>query len=259
MKKRVRKNRRLSSLLVATTIGVLLSALSAVAALSQSVYAQDSTINATLFSATEAPAVSITEPVDGAVLQSGTITVSGATVNATSVNIYVNGIFAGTIDTTSGTFTLQVTLQPGSNTIEIRGYSTYSGLTTSQIITVSYQQLDGTDPGGGSEGGESGGGAHSESSQSTPWPNPGSPDSGFFEDLKQNLQFGSQADGLVRPIINWLLVIMALVCAVIAARPEILKKRIPKKSRKKYTWLYAARTRLALLLAAALLLFMAQL
>lgn len=209
--------------------------------------AQSTDVNAGLFSTTEAPTVNVTTPPPTSVVNTDTITVSGTTINTTSVSIYVDGVLSGTLSTLSGTFSMQVPLSIGDNTISIVAYSSYSDLTTEVVRIVTYHPdvVDPTDP-TDPEGPDTDIPAEEEPVV------PGVPSTGFFDNLKNNLSFANDKS-FVHPAGSWLLVVLAILSLSAAIRPDLVKDITNiKKDR-----LMSAR--ILLVLVAALFIYVAQL
>jgi hypothetical protein len=114
---------------------------------------QGTDVNTSLYSTTDPPDVTITEPPASSVVNTNSITVAGTTINTTSIKIYVNDVLVAVVSTPSGSFEVLIPLNVGNNTIRVEGYSTYSGLTTEYTLIATYQPdiddpVSPTDPGG---------------------------------------------------------------------------------------------------------------
>lgn len=97
------------------------------------------TATATITVDTVPPSLSVASPSNNMVTASASINVSGTTNDATSspvtIDISVNGVDAGNVSVTGGSFTKTVTLRDGSNTITVTATDA-AGQTTTVTRTV---------------------------------------------------------------------------------------------------------------------------
>lgn len=219
--------------------------------ISPKLYAEDSTINATLFSATQSPEIIITQPANGAVVGSSSLNITGSTVNATEVRVYLNGELVITVDSSLGQFLAILSLIEGRNEIRIEGFSSYSNLSSQKVIFVTYAKDDGSNPGGVVD---TDGNNHSSGLSQGGQIIPGSPNSGFFGNLKQNLDFSNYHSSFVKPLSSWLLIIIGIAFAALAIYLKLIKTYLRKLN--KVTILTI---RITLLILALLFLYLAQL
>lgn len=88
---------------------------------------------------TVAPTLNVTAPANNLVTNQTTVNVTGTTNDTTSgpatISIKVNGVDAGAVTVSSGSFMKAVTLSAGSNTIEVKATDS-AGLTTTVTRTV---------------------------------------------------------------------------------------------------------------------------
>lgn len=93
----------------------------------------------TFITDTVAPTLNVTSPTDNAIVSTAAISVVGTTNDATSspvtISILLNGVDQGAVTVSAGSFTKQITLASGSNTIVVTA-TDGAGKTTSVTRTV---------------------------------------------------------------------------------------------------------------------------
>lgn len=134
---------------------------------SQSTLAQQSQVSTTICD-TQPPTISITQPLEGATLATSTIAVQGSIERASSLTLQRNGTTVTTIPISfSSNFNIPLTLEEGSNVIELEAQFTCNDTNASESVTVQYEpSVTPPDPdpeqpgpgGGGTSPGDTGGG-----------------------------------------------------------------------------------------------------
>jgi hypothetical protein len=194
------------------------------------VYAQQNTNVNFELCGSETPQLTINSPQSDSVTNTPNIVLSGTAIRTTQIEISLNGNFDQSIALGQDTdeFSTTITLQRGTNSIQLNAYYSCNGTTTSTNSVVTYQ------PGSSvSTGNQISTVAAIESGDSLPTiSNPQEskslePEQSFPDRVAENLGLGSDInESIVRPIATWGAVFISICAAFIAISPLHIATRL---------------------------------
>lgn len=127
----------------AVSIGAVLytcSTLLAVLGPPESVYAENSRVQATVNSGTLHPALGLTEPVSPLTIDAMPVTLTGVVSSLTQIQVYVDSVFSVTIPLDEGAtaFSYDLVLPSGSHTVKLVGVSPFVDISPTVSLAVTY-------------------------------------------------------------------------------------------------------------------------
>lgn len=236
----------------AALVLALLVGFACVLVIKQGVYAYSggSTIQATICD-NQPPALNIASPVNGQIIGTPSINLSGTTQRTTQIAIYINGNFSQNVAVgTDQLFDTQISLVKGVNNIKLDSYFSCNHTNASDQLSVTYKPpptpTNGGSSGSGSNPSGSGGDISAFSkptiyasgdSQISKTPEKTQRVSNPFERAKNNLVFGNNKnqnkdqttdqkqadikDSIVKPLASWLSLVIATLALMFAFMPAI--------------------------------------
>jgi hypothetical protein len=109
-----------------------------------------STVNAEVCDGSLPPVIAITNPQSDSIVNQSIVTLSGNTVRTTQLDIFINNQYASSAAVDSSqTFSIQVGLNRGTNTIRLKAIYSCNNTTTDETVVVTYEPS--STPGSGAE------------------------------------------------------------------------------------------------------------